>query len=87
MIVVLLFLAYPPIGSYKERDDDEDGRTTAILRRFYGPFLFPTTPYFLLGVAIFTAILAVASQRAHFDKLGPNLQNAILTMAVTHIKV
>ncbi|KAH6696079.1 hypothetical protein EV126DRAFT_67844 [Verticillium dahliae] len=81
-----------PVASRKSRfttdycsSRPEDGRTTAILRRFYGPFLFPTTPYFLLGVAIFTAILAVASQRAHFDKLGPNLQNAILTMAVTHM--
>ncbi|KAG7110103.1 hypothetical protein HYQ45_002711 [Verticillium longisporum] len=76
---------YPLIGSYKEREDDENDKTTAILRRFYGPFLFPTTQYFLVGLAIFTIIFAVASRRAHFDKLGPNLQNAILTMAFPHM--
>ncbi|CRK17241.1 hypothetical protein BN1708_011985 [Verticillium longisporum] len=85
LLVVLLFLMYPLIGSYKEREDDENDKTTAILRRFYGPFLFPTTQYFLVGLAIFTIIFAVASRRAHFDKLGPNLQNAILTMAFPHM--
>ncbi|EEY22429.1 predicted protein [Verticillium alfalfae VaMs.102] len=82
----------PPIASSELRSITDHcssrqatGKMTAILRGFYGPFLFPTTPYFLVGLAMFTVIFVVALQRAHFDKLGPNLQNATLTMTAMHM--
>ncbi|KAM5517476.1 hypothetical protein FOXYSP1_04428 [Fusarium oxysporum f. sp. phaseoli] len=63
ILVVLMWILAPPILSYHEEDEGDDDPTNRFLRRYYGRFLFPSTPRMVLVMITFFTLAAVILHR------------------------